>query len=103
MAKTKGEGKPIVSKKLNIPGGKPSVIGEITHYFGHISVAVIKLSSALKTGDTIRIAGGETDFDQEVGSMEVDHKKVTTAKKGESVGLKVDQKVREDYKVYKAD
>jgi putative protease len=78
------------------------LIGKITHYFGRIGVAVIELSDALKTGDTIRIAGGaDTDFNQTVGSMEIDHKKVETAKAGDSAGLKVDQKVREGYKVYK--
>lgn len=78
------------------------LVGKITHYFGHIGVAVIELSDALKTGDTIRIVGGtDTDFNQSVGSMEVDHKKVETAKTGDSVGLRVDRKVREGYKVYK--
>lgn len=77
------------------------LIGKISHYFGNISVAVIDLSDTLKVGDNIRIIGGETDFTQEVSSMEVDHKKVDSAKKGDSVGFKVDQKVRDDYKVYK--
>ncbi len=87
MSKNKEEGK---------------LVGKITHYFSHISVAVIDLSGVLNEGDSIRITGGEnTDFNQEVGSMEVDHKKVKTAKKGDSVGLKVDEKVREGYNVYK--
>ena len=77
------------------------IIGKISHYFGHISVAVIDLSDTLKIGDTIRIVGGETDFTKAVTSMEVDHKKVDSAKKGDSVGFKVDQKVRDDYKVFK--
>jgi putative protease len=78
------------------------LIGEVTHYFSNISVAVIKLGDTLKVGDEIRIVGGEnTDFTQEVQSMEVEHQKIKSAKKGESVGLKVDQKVREGYKVYK--
>ena len=79
--------------------GKP--IGEITHYFGNIGVAVIELTNTLKAGETIRIIGGETDFTQVVDSMEVEHEKVETAKKGEGVGLKVEQKVREGYKVFK--
>ncbi|MFH1820535.1 MAG: hypothetical protein ABH805_01325 [Candidatus Nealsonbacteria bacterium] len=79
--------------------GKP--IGQITHYFGHISVAVIELTNTLKVGETIHVVGGEVDFIQTVESMEVDHKKVDKAKKGDSVGLKTDQKVREGYKVYK--
>ena len=77
------------------------LIGKISHYFGNIGVAVIDLSDKLEAGDEIRIVGGETDFNQKVGSMEVDHKKVQKAKKGESLGIKVDQKVREGYKVYK--
>lgn len=77
------------------------LIGKVAHYFGNISVAVIELSDSLEAGDEIRIVGGETDFNQKIDSMEVDHKKVKKAKKKESVGLKVDQKVREGYKVYK--
>lgn len=77
------------------------LIGAITHYFGHIGVAVIELTDTLKVGDTIRIVGGETDFTQPVESMEYEHQKIQEAKKGESIGLKVAQKVREGYKVYK--
>ena len=77
------------------------LIGRISHYFGHIGVAVIDLKDKLKEGDTIRIVGGETEFTQTAQSMEVEHEKIKEAKKGDSVGLKVDQKVREDYKVYK--
>lgn len=77
------------------------LIGKITHYFSKIGVAVIELSDTLKVGDTIRIIGGETDFTQGVDSMEVEHQKVEEAKTGESVGLKVDQKTKEGYSVYK--
>jgi len=77
------------------------LIGKIAHYFGHIGVAVIELSDKLKEGDTIRIVGGETDFTQQAESMEAEHQKMKEGKKGDSVGLKVGQKVREGYKVYK--
>ena len=77
------------------------LIGKITHYFGNIGVAVIELTDSLKIGDTIRIVGGEIDFEQVVDSMEVDHKKVEKAKKGDGIGLKISQKAREGYKVYK--
>jgi putative protease len=81
---------------------KEKLIGKITHYFSNIGVAVVDLSSALKEGDTIRIIGGEnTDFTQEVGSMQIEHEKVKSAKKGDSVGMKVGEKVHEGYKVYK--
>ncbi len=78
------------------------LIGKITHYFSNIGVAVIELSGILKEGDSIRVVGGEnTDFTQTVDSMEIEHEKAKTAKKGDSVGLKVKEKVREGYKVYK--
>ena len=77
------------------------LIGKVTHYFGNIGVAVMKLKDKLKIGDEIRITGGEIDFTQKVESMEVDHKKVKEAKKGNEVGMKVSQKAREGYQVYK--
>lgn len=81
---------------------KEKPIGEITHYFSNIKVAVLNLKGPLSEGDEIRIVGGEnTDFNQTVESMEVDHKKVKKAKKGDDVGMKVKEKAREGYKVYK--
>ena len=78
------------------------LIGKISHYFGNIGVAVIELSGGLKVGDKIRIVGGiDTDFEQVIGSMEIEHEKIKVAKKGDSIGLKIDQKVREGYEVYK--
>ena len=81
---------------------KQKLIGEITHYFGKIKVAVIKLKGNLKIGDTIRVIGGEdVDFEQEIKSMEIDHEKIKIAKAKKSVGFKMKKKVREGYKVYK--
>ena len=89
-------------EKETQPIEEGKLIGKITHYFGNIGVAVIKLSGVLKVGDSIRIIGGEdTDFTQTVESIEIEHQKVEVAKAGDSVGLKVGQKVREGYKVYK--
>lgn len=77
------------------------LIGKISHYFSKIGVAVIELLDTLRVGDTIRIIGGETDFNQVVESMEIERQKIETARAGDSVGLKVSQKVRDGYKVYK--
>lgn len=77
------------------------LIGEITHYFSKIWVAVIKLDDTLKVGDNIKIVGGGTEFTQPVESMQIEHAQVQEAKAGESIGLKVAQKVKEGYKVYK--
>ncbi len=77
-------------------------IGEVVHFFSNIGVAVIKLTDSLAVGDTVRIIGGEdTDFTQEVESMEAEHEKLKKASKGDEVGIKVKEKVRDGYKVYK--
>jgi len=90
------------SKSRSVTRTKEKLVGKVTHYFDKIKVAAVKLSSGLKIGESIRIKGGEnTDFTQKVTSMEIRHKKVKRAKKGEEIGLKVKEKVREGYKVYK--
>ncbi len=78
------------------------LVGRVMHYFDHIQVGVIKLSAPLSTSDEIRIMGGEsTDFNQPVKSMQMDHKEIKKAPKGKTIGLKVKERVREGYKVYK--
>lgn len=88
-----------MAEEKNIEG---ELIGRVVHYFSDIKVAVIKLEKGLSVGDSIRIVGGQdTDFTQQVESMEIEHKKIEKAKKGQEVGIKVKEKVREGYKVYK--
>ena len=84
-----------------MPNQEGKLIGKVSHYYGNISVAIVELSDNLKVGDKIRFSGGEADFEQEVSSMEVDYKKVDKALPGNSVGLKVEQKVKEGFQVYK--
>jgi len=79
----------------------PEEIGKVTHFFSKISVAVIELAAPLSVGDTIRIQGPTTNFDQTVDSMQIEHENVQTAKKGQSIGLKVKDRVREHDTVYK--
>lgn len=76
-------------------------VGRITHFFSKINVAVIELKAALNAGDTIAIKGPTTDFEQRVDSMQIEHKDVQRAEQGQSVGLKVTQRVRETDMVYK--
>lgn len=77
------------------------LIGKVTHYFDRVGVAIIDLLEPLNVGDTIRIVGGEVDFTQEVESMEVEHEKIKSAKKGDSIGIKVNEKAKDGYQVYK--
>lgn len=77
-------------------------VGVVTHYYNHLSVAVVHLDSgALRVGDTIRIKGHTSDFTQTVLSMEIDHVHVNQAFAGQSFGLKVIEHAREHDGVYR--
>ena len=81
---------------------KEELIGKITHYFGKIEVGILEITKGkLAVGDTIHIKGGSTDFEQTVDSMQIEHEQVEKAKKGDVIGLKVKDKVREEDEVYK--
>lgn len=78
------------------------LIGKVTHYFTNIGVAVVEITDGnLKKGEKIRIKGATSDFEQVADSIQVEHESVDVAKKGEAVGLKVEQQTREGDEVYK--
>lgn len=76
-------------------------VGRVTHYFSKISVVVAELTGSLSVGDKILVKGQTTNFQQTVTSMQIEHKNVDRAERGQSVGLKVDQKAREGDIIYK--
>ena len=76
------------------------LVGKITHYYNAIGVGIIELSGALKAGDTIHIKGKVTDFEQTVDSIQIEHEPVEKAKKGDVVGIKAKEKVKEGDEVY---
>jgi len=64
-------------------------------------VAAIELTGALKTGDTIHIKGHTTDLEMAVESMQIDNAPVEEAKAGDSIGIKVPERVRDGDIIYK--
>lgn len=77
-------------------------IGFVSNYFSKISVAAVEITDGtVSVGDTLHFLGHTTDFESRVASMQIEHKTVTEVKKGDSVGIKVSEKVREKDKVYK--
>ena len=81
---------------------KEQEIGYISKYFGQISVAAIEITAGkLSVGDKIHIKGHTTDMNVEVGSIQIEHDAVDSAKKGDSIGLKVNGKARRKDKVFK--
>ena len=82
------------------PPGKR--IGVVTHYFSHLSVAIVRLESGtLRVGDVIHIRGHTTDFKQKVESLEVDHAPATEVGPKDDFGLKVIEHAREHDVVFK--
>ena len=76
-------------------------IGTVNDFFARPVVAGIELTDNMKVGDKIHIKGHTTDLELIVGSMQINNVNVTEAKKGDSVGIKVPDRVRRGDKVYK--
>lgn len=77
-------------------------IGKVTHFYDKIGVAVLSLDSDLGVGDRIKfVRGGEDLFEQDVTSLQVEHTKIDKGKKGDVVGLKTENVVKEGADVYK--
>ncbi len=80
---------------------KEQLVGKVVHYFNKAKVAVIKLKTPLTVDEKIRVEGGETDFTQKVKSMEIDKKKIKKAKARQEIGVKLNKKAREGYRIFK--
>jgi putative protease len=78
-------------------------VGKVTHYFDHLSVAVLALTDGIRVGDTLHFLGHSTDFKQPVKSLQIEHKSVETAKPGEDVAMKVDQRVHPNDAIFKVE
>jgi len=77
------------------------VIGKVSDFFARPVVAGIELSGTLKLGDMIHIKGHTTDLEFTVDSMQINNVNVSEAKVGDSVGIKVSDRVRRGDTVYK--
>ena len=76
-------------------------VGKINHFYNKIGVAVVDLTGEMKVGDKIAIEGASTNISQTVDSMQIENKNIEVANAGQSVGLKVNDKVRDGDIVYK--
>ncbi len=76
-------------------------VGKVSDFFARPVVAGIDMSGSLKVGDKIHIKGHTTDLELVINSMQIDNQNVTEAKQGQSVGIKVPDRVRQGDTVYK--
>ena len=79
---------------------EPKPIGVVTHFYSNLDVAIAKFGKAVPVGTKVRFKGATTDFEETITSMQFDHKPVAGAKKGQEVGIKVGDKVREGDHIY---
>ncbi len=86
IAKAKKKAVKNILKKIN-------VLGRVTHYYGHIGVAIVDLAAPLRLGDTVRIKHGDQEYPMTVTSMQIDHQPVAVAKKKDVIGMKTFKKV----------
>ena len=79
------------------------LVGSVAHFFDKINVAALKVTGDFKIGDKISIEAkdGQVLHQQVISSMQVEHKSVQSAKKGDDVAIKLGQKVHEGNLVYK--
>jgi len=77
------------------------VIGKVSDFFTRPVVAGVELTATLKMGDKIHIKGHTTDLELIVGSMQINNVPVNEAKAGDSIGIKVTDRVRGGDIIYK--
>jgi putative protease len=77
-------------------------VGRVTHYYDKIGVAIVELDGTLSVGDRVKFTkDGEDLFEETVPSIQIEHEKRDTATKGDVVGLKTKEAVKEGVEVYK--
>jgi len=81
---------------------KKVYIGKIIHFYSRINVAEVKIETKrLKIGDKIMIQGPTTGvYEQKLQSIEVKHKKIKQAKKGNVIAVKLEKPARKNDRLY---
>lgn len=78
-------------------------IGKVNHWYDKAQVAVVKLNGSIKVGDKIKIKKGDSEFEEIVSSMQVNHVTVGSGKKGDEVAIQLSQKTKEGAVIYSAE
>ena len=76
-------------------------VGKVSHYYGHVGVMAVDLTEAIHVGDTLHVRGHSEDFTLTVDSMQIEHEEVAEGKAGDSVGIRVTQKVHPGDRVFR--
>ncbi len=77
-------------------------VGVVIKFFTKPGVAALKITKgSIKKGDILKYKGHTTDFNEEIKSMEIDNQPVDEARVGDTIGIKVEERVREKDVAYK--
>jgi len=77
-------------------------VGRVEDYFKNIGVVAIEITAGeIRAGDTLHFIGHTTDFLQKIESIQIEHEKVEKAGAGDTIGIKVRERVRTHDKVNK--
>ncbi len=76
-------------------GSKLKVLGKVVHFYDHLGVAIVELATKVKVGDIVCFKRDDQELIQGIESMQIDHESVNAAKKGQVIGMKVDEPVKE--------
>lgn len=99
--------KPLATKSKSRKSAKTAKqakpIGKVTHFYGHIGVAIVKFNQKIAIGTKLQFKGATTDFKETAKSMQYNHVLIAVAPKGKQIGIKVAKKTHEGDLVYKAE
>lgn len=74
---------------------KEKEIGTVIHWYDKIGVAVVKLTSALKVGERVKVKKGDEEFEETINSMQLEHLPIEVGKRGQEVAVKLSQRAKE--------
>ena len=76
-------------------------VGEVFTFYVKPSVAALNVLGEINVGDKLLFQGATTDFETVVKSMQIEGEDVDSVKKGQQVGIKVPERVRQNDEVFK--
>lgn len=79
------------------------MVGTVSDFFSHPVAAGVELVGTLTVGDHIIIKGHTTDIEMTVQEIQIEHSDVESANAGDSIGIKVPDKVRKGDHIYKVE
>ena len=79
---------------------KSNSVGKVIHWYDNISVAVVRLTKGLKVGDSIKIKHGDSEFDDSVTSMQLEHEAIKVGKKGQEVAIKLSNPAKDGSEIF---